>query len=70
MKTNDEIVSLIVYIQHQNEYSLKSQDKAIKALDEYCNKQIAADRNKLIKHLAFYYGLPEAEMKKVAEGVK
>ena len=32
--------------------------------------EIGADRNKLIKHLAFYYGLPEAEMRKVAENVK
>ena len=31
---------------------------------------LKADRDKLIKHLAFYYGLPEAEMRKVAEGVK
>lgn len=31
---------------------------------------VTADRNKLIKHLAFYYGLPEAEMKKVSEQIK
>lgn len=31
---------------------------------------LKADHNKLIKHLSFYYGLPEAEMKKVAEQIK
>lgn len=38
--------------------------------EDYLNIVLKADRNKLIKHLAFYYGLPEAEMKKVAEGAK
>ena len=38
--------------------------------EDYLNTVLKADRNKLIKHLSFYYGLPEAEMKKVAEQIK
>lgn len=38
--------------------------------EDYLDTVLKADRNKLIKHLSFYYGLPEAEMNKVAEGAK